>query len=139
MSDELLSVEKVAELLGLHVRTVRGYVREGKLQAVRIGKQYRIAKSDLEALTGKPVAIPRISRQRHTEVSSVVQVNAIDPQMANRITNTLMASIQGEGSEVGTQVSCQYNELYGQLKIIISASLDGTSGLLKLIKLLQEQ
>ena len=139
MSDEFFSVEKVAELLGLHVRTVRGYVREGKLQAVRIGKQYRIAKADLEALTGKPVVVPTISRQRLTEVSSVVQINAIDPNLANRITNTLMASINGEGSQPGTQVSCQYNEMHGQLKVIISASLDSTSGLLKLIKLLQEQ
>ena len=45
-------MEQVAERLGLHVKTVRGYVREGRLKAVRIGKQYRISRQDLEALTG---------------------------------------------------------------------------------------
>jgi excisionase family DNA binding protein len=30
----------------LHVRTVRKYVRDGRLKAVRIGKQYRIARDD---------------------------------------------------------------------------------------------
>ena len=43
VSQEMYSVEQVADLLGLHVRTVRGYVRDGRLKAVRIGKQYRIA------------------------------------------------------------------------------------------------
>ncbi len=56
MSEELYSVEQVAERLGLHVRTVRSYVREGRLKAVRIGKQYRIGQADLEALTGRPAA-----------------------------------------------------------------------------------
>ena len=39
MSQELYSVEQVAEHLGLHVRTVRNYVRDGRLKAVRIGKR----------------------------------------------------------------------------------------------------
>ena len=53
---ELLSVFDVAQRLNLHVKTVRGYVREGRLKAVRIGKQYRIAREDLEALTGAAIA-----------------------------------------------------------------------------------
>ena len=52
MPQDLYSVEQVANLLDLHVRTVRNYVREGRLKAVRIGKQYRIAREDLEAMTG---------------------------------------------------------------------------------------
>jgi hypothetical protein len=31
-------------------------VREGRLKAVRIGKQYRISGEDLAALTGRPSA-----------------------------------------------------------------------------------
>jgi excisionase family DNA binding protein len=52
----MYSVEQVAERLGLHVRTVRSYVREGRLKAVRIGKQYRIAGEDLATMTGRPAA-----------------------------------------------------------------------------------
>jgi excisionase family DNA binding protein len=51
--EQLYSVDQVAELLGLHVKTVRNYVREGQLRAVCIGKQYRIALEDLEAFTGR--------------------------------------------------------------------------------------
>lgn len=54
MPQQYYSVDQVAELLDLHVRTVRGYVRDGRLKATRIGKQYRIAREDLEAFTGRP-------------------------------------------------------------------------------------
>ena len=66
MPQELYSVEQVAEILGLHVKTVRGYVREGRLKAVRIGKQYRIAAEDLAAMTGRTVASlrPEPARRR---------------------------------------------------------------------------
>ena len=56
MRQDLYSAEQVADRLGLHVRTVRNYVREGRLKAVRIGKQYRIAGEDLAALTGRPAS-----------------------------------------------------------------------------------
>jgi excisionase family DNA binding protein len=80
MKQDLYSVEQVAELLGLHVRTVRLYVREGRLEAVRIGKQYRIARKDLEKLTGRPAASfepEPVRRNRHVEVSSIVEIDAI--------------------------------------------------------------
>ena len=47
MSEQLFTVEQVAQSLSLHVRTIRNYVRAGRLKATRIGKQYRIARSDL--------------------------------------------------------------------------------------------
>ena len=91
MSQDLYSVEQVAGLLGLHVRTVRNYVRDGALKAVKIGKQYRISRADLEAMTGKPIA-DAVRHHRHVEVSSIVEIDAIGVDAANRLTNYLMAA-----------------------------------------------
>ena len=80
MTEELYSVDQVAARLGLHVRTVRNYVRNGRLRAVRIGKQYRIAREDLEALTGRAATSARAESEtlhRHVEVSSIVQIEAM--------------------------------------------------------------
>ncbi|WP_410908004.1 helix-turn-helix domain-containing protein, partial [Priestia sp. SIMBA_032] len=44
-----LSADEVADELGLHVRTVRTYIRDGRLRAARVGKQYRITRADLAA------------------------------------------------------------------------------------------
>src|ERR1700719_234576 len=92
MPQNLYSVEQVAGLLGLHVRTVRNYVSEGRLKAVRIGKQYRIAREDLEAMTGRSASALEpepIRRNRHVEVSSIVEIDAVSPDTANRVMNLL--------------------------------------------------
>ncbi len=94
----LYSVEDVATMLGLHVRTVRNYVRDGRLPAVRIGKQYRIAHDDIDKLTGGRVGTassrPAASSTR-VEVSVIVQVDGIDEPTLARLT----ALVTGRGVE----------------------------------------
>src|ERR1700756_208573 len=93
MTQELYTIEQVAERLGLHVKTVRNYVRDGKLKATRVGKSYRIARADLEALAG-PAAEGR--RTRHVEVSSVVDIDAVDKDTAYRISTFVTAAVGGD-------------------------------------------
>lgn len=45
---QYLTTKEVARILGVHVRTVGNWIRAGKLRAIRIGKAYRIAWSDLD-------------------------------------------------------------------------------------------
>lgn len=47
MQKEWLSVEEVAETLGVHPDTVRGWIRDKKLPASRVGN-YRINRRDLD-------------------------------------------------------------------------------------------
>ncbi|MCL5033254.1 MAG: helix-turn-helix domain-containing protein [Thermotogae bacterium] len=42
-----LSVYDVAEMLKLSPRTIRNYITNGELYAIKIGKQYRISPSSL--------------------------------------------------------------------------------------------
>lgn len=53
--DELLDVETVAEELGIHIETVRKWIREKQLKAVSLGRRggYRIRRSDLEEFLRK--------------------------------------------------------------------------------------
>ena len=46
-NNNLLTPEQVAEILQVHVLTVYGYIRWGKLDAVRLGRSYRIIPKDL--------------------------------------------------------------------------------------------
>jgi excisionase family DNA binding protein len=134
----LLSVDQVAGQLGMHVRTVRRYVREGRLKAVRIGKQYRIAASDLATLTGQPVpAEPSVSRLRHMEASTVVQVDAISPEDAMRVVRGVGGAIRGRDRNTDTplRVDTVYDEVRARLKVIITGSLPTTTYLLQLVAL----
>jgi len=135
----MYAVEQVASMLGLHVRTVRGYVREGRLKAVRIGKQYRIAAADLEEFTGGPLPAPA-RRHRHVEVSSIVQIDAISPTAMSRLTTAVMASIQGRSvADAPLRVESAYDEERATLKIIVFGDLATVADLFKLIETLAEQ
>ena len=143
MEEALFSIEQVAERLGLHVKTVRNYVREGRLKAVRIGKQYRIAAPDLAAMTGRPVStlepLP-VPRTRRAEVYSVVEVDAVSPELSARVTNMLLAAANGRDFTEDGPMRAQaiYDAPRARLKLILIGSIESTSALLRLIRALVE-
>jgi len=143
MGESMYSVEQVAGHLGLHVKTVRNYVREGRLKAVRIGKQYRIAASDLAAMMGRPVSALEsepVRRTRHAEVYSVVEVSAVSPEQSERVTNMLLgaANSRDHSEDLPMQVKAIYDAARGQLKLILIGGIETTTQLLKLIDALVE-
>jgi len=76
-SDEVfLTTEEVLEYLQVNLRTVYRLIKAGKIPAVRVGRQWRFRKRDIDAwldsqrarggtvATGDPAASPRPMRQR---------------------------------------------------------------------------
>ena len=134
MSHDLYSVEQVAERLGLHVRTVRAYIREGRLKALKIGKQYRITRGDLEAFLG-PAAKTMDEPPGRAEVSSIVEVERVDRDAAIRIANLLLATANGRPRGDGPlRVETIYDEARERLKVIVVGGLGESADLLKLIE-----
>lgn len=128
MGNDLYSVEQVAERLGLHVRTVRNYVRDGRLKAVKIGKQYRITRADLEAMTGE---IPPAGR---AEVSSIVQVDGLSRASADRLGILLTAGANGpRDSSEQLQIQVIYDESRSRMKIVILGDPAATAEILQLL------
>jgi len=137
MTQEYFSVEQVAQRLNLQARTVRTYVREGKLTAVRIGKQYRISREDLEAFTGRPMSVAEsMNRHRHVEVSSIVQIDAIGADEASRLANFLTAAAKGRTDDSSPlRIETIYDEGRAHLKIILVGDLSANTVLSSLIAL----
>lgn len=50
MNEELLTVAEVAAFMRVAERTVREWIARNELPATRIGRAYRIKRSDIEAL-----------------------------------------------------------------------------------------
>jgi excisionase family DNA binding protein len=140
---DLLSVFDIASRLKLHVKTVRGYVRDGRLKAVRIGKQYRISRADLEAFTGVPLPLTdreRAKRQRAVDVSCVVAVDAISPEAAKSIETSLAAFVRREGSSrEPLRADTIYDQEIGHLKITLFGGANSAAAGLKLIAALLEK
>jgi excisionase family DNA binding protein len=53
LEPKMLRVHVAARELGLHPLTVRRWIKQGKLQAVRVGLEARIPRSELERFLGK--------------------------------------------------------------------------------------
>jgi len=135
---EFLSVDQVAERLGLHVRTVRRYVRHGRLRAVRIGKQYRVAREALDALTGRETPAsapsPAASGARQIEVSAIVQADGIDADTASRATTALLAATNGRRDQTDPlRIDTIYDPARARLKVVLHGSPATTASLLKFI------
>ena len=46
-NNSLFTPEQVAEILQVHVLTIYSYIRRGKLDAIRLGRSYRVIPEDL--------------------------------------------------------------------------------------------
>ncbi len=129
------TVNEAAALLKLHPKTVRRKIRDGELGSTRIGRQFRITQDQLDAFCADlaPVASTQpVVKKRQVVTSCVVDVDAISPEEGSRITNSLMAVLNGEQS--GARVDSLYYEETGQLKIILHGSVQSCQRLLGLVE-----
>jgi len=134
----LYTPDQVAQLLNLHVRTIRRYLREGRLKGKRIGKEYRITRADLDELTGDrtgaPPVVPAVGRTRHVVASSIVDVDVISPEESHRVTTMLMASLNSRrGAGDFPSVNSIYYPEQAKLRITITANLELTASMLELV------
>lgn len=56
MADRIYTLDEIAEMLHITRRTLYTYIKEGKLQAVKIGKYWRVSETNLQAFLEKGTA-----------------------------------------------------------------------------------
>ena len=111
----LCTVAFAAAQLGLHRKTILRFIREGRLPARRIGKSYRIRRSDLENFAGLPAnATPAAGKP---SVTAIVDLPGVIPALAQRWMTTVTASLKGrsEGS-TPMKVEVIYDEARTRLR-----------------------
>jgi excisionase family DNA binding protein len=135
----MYSTEEVADILGLHVRTVRGYVRDGRLPGIRIGKQYRIARDDLAAFTGTHPG-PAADGPPRVEVSAVVQVAPLRADEMTRLSTLVTGAASARRDDADPlHVQTVWDPDRAALKIIVVGTADDTATVLALIATLAKE
>jgi chromosome partitioning protein len=71
-AESFLSTKEVARRLGVDTKTVLRYIRQGKIRAVKLGRDYRIAESSLQALLGVGSAQPAEETGSRALVTAIV-------------------------------------------------------------------
>lgn len=130
MTDKYYTVAQAAGLLDLHPKTIQKYIREGRLKAQKIGKEWRITGHDLSVFAEGSVTQPEQAEGAgqwqmvnqgldRAKVSAVIDVEVPDKNEAMRVMNTLIAFMNGRPPEYGqASLSTQYIEAEHRVRII---------------------
>lgn len=129
MSADFLTVEATASLLGLHPKTVLRHIRDGRLRATRVGRQYRILRSDLPSVGGTGTAEGEVTARATT----VVDIDTASPALVERLSSLLFGALNGRDFDASPiSLNLAHDPDRKSVKVIIIASIADTSALLRM-------
>ena len=130
MSEMFHTVERAAERLAVHPRTVLRFIRDGRLRATRIGKAWRILGSDLDAFAGVPAA-PTKPRQS-ARVTAIAELEDVSMEVSRRLATALQALVMGPRDRTRPiKLDTVYDPERSHLKVVIVADALDAASLLK--------
>lgn len=156
MKETFYTIYQVADLLGMHHKTIRKFIAEGKLGAAKAGKQWRISDNELSAFmeSGNIKADGRIegntsldvttktaaeAGSRRINVSAVMDITDIDKNQYMRISNTLIASMNSKDSAFqDSTLNVKYYESESRLKLLLWGPVTFIEEMLDLAVMLAE-
>jgi hypothetical protein len=78
-----------------------------------------------------------VRRERHIEATSIVQIDAISPELANRITMAMVSAPKGRDPRDGPlRVDAIYDPERATLKVILTGSVANVAAMLPMISVL---
>jgi len=150
---QLLTVEATAEILALHTRTVRRYIKENKLKAQKVGGQWRISSDDLKVFMGidsfqeianKPVIDPDIKFYNNDAkikilISSVVDIFVSSKEEAHRLSSTIMAAMNGRDTTETARCDYLFYEEEGKARFMLWGSPSFMSAMMAIFETITDK
>jgi excisionase family DNA binding protein len=127
------TVEQISQMLNIHPKTIQRYIREGKLNATKIGKSWRITGHDLSLFAeGAQVTMPAQSQKKSkASASAVVDIEVENGNAAIRIINSLNAALNAKPPEFGnSSMQTQLIENESKLRITLWGNIQFLSVIL---------
>lgn len=159
MENQFYTIDKIAEILGMHHKTIRKFITEGKLAASKVGKQWRISghdlslfmeknnvnindkntveESNIDFLTNGEV---KENEKQKVNVSTVVDINDVNKEEYFRISNTLIAIMNCKEPKMGkSTINMKYDEKENRLRVLLWGTIRFIEEMLKSISMLVDQ
>ena len=105
------TVDEIAELLDLHPKTVQRFLREGRLEGHKIGREWRISDEslrrfchgELKPATAVTTPPPRSEEplDERIQVSAVIELRDTNNDEVSRISNSLLAMLNSKDPSWG--------------------------------------
>lgn len=151
MEEKFYTIDKIAEMLGMHHKTIRKFITEGKLRANKIGKQWRISSHDLSLfMEDNSVTIKKNNESENStiefkigdednnvhkiNISTVIDIMDVNDEDYRRISNTLLALMNSKDSKMNnSNLNLKYYENEKNLKILLWGNLEFSKEMLDFI------
>ena len=150
MEQKFYTIDQIAEILGMHHKTIRKFITEGKLRANKIGKQWRISGHDLSvfmesnnfSVNDKKDGIEfcndsiDTNKNNRVNVSTVVDISNVDDDDYRRVSNMLFAIINSKDSNMSNStINVKYYK-EENLKVMLWGSMNFIKEMLGFIETL---
>lgn len=158
MEEKFYTIDQIVEKLGMHHKTIRKFITEGKLRANKVGKQWRISGHDLsifmennnvnissrdeienEKIEFSTSEVHNKSRFSKINVSTVVDINEVGMDEYMRVSNTLIAIMNSKDSKMGNStINIKHYPKERNLKVMLWGDAEFTKEMLDLISILTQ-
>ena len=157
MEEKFYTIDQIAEILGMHHKTIRKFITEGNLRANKVGKQWRISGHDLSLfMEDKNVNIKNNklesekiefsngdidinNKTSKIQVSAVIDINEIDIDEHKRISNILLALMNSKDSKMSNStINIKYYKNDKNLKIMLWGDIEFINEMLDFISTITE-
>lgn len=143
MNKDYYTVEQVSKILDLHPKTVQRYIREGKLNASKVGKGWRINGHDLSVfIEGDSNKELNTEKQlvRSALASSVIDIMVCGKEDAIHIMNTITGVMNSKPPEYGySSMQSQYIEGENMIRVTLWGDVRFVALMMEMISMLVEQ
>lgn len=158
MEEKFYTIDQIAEILGMHHKTIRKFIAEGTLKANKVGKQWRISghdlslfmedtnddvknsnKSESEKIEFSTDDINSNNKTSKINVSTVIDINEIDIDSHRRISNMLLALMNSKDSKMSNStINIKYYKNDKNLKIMLWGDIEFIRRMLDFISIITE-
>lgn len=153
MEEKFYTIDQIAEILGMHHKTIRKFITEGKLRANKVGKQWRISGHDLslfmednnvniknnnklesEKIEFSTGDVDSNNKTSKINISTVIDINEVDIDEHKRISNMLLALMNSKDSKISNStINIKYYKNDKNLKVMLWGDIEFTNAMLDFI------
>lgn len=143
----MYTVQELAKILSLHPKTVQRFIREGKIKATKIGREWRVRKEDLRDFAhaelsappaDEPLATSRLADR--VQVTAVIELDEGHSTEVSRISNSLIAALNSKDPRFGeARYDLVYHPEIRKARFVISGTPLFIRTLLELVDVLLQQ
>ena len=139
----MYTVSQAAKALDLHPKTVRRFIRDGRIRAHKIGREWRIHREDLREyahgeLADRPAeAVSTVRLGDRIHVSAVIALEEGNSEEVSRISNTLLAVLNGKDPSWGeSRYDLIFHPESGKARFVLYGSPRFIQALLECVEVL---